>query len=311
MKRSPLLAVLSLLLASHAPAAELFITPETLNPSSTLELRFETPMVDKARVGSVEKDSPLVGDPAVAGEFKWTSTRSGQFRFTEPPRFATTYKFALREGLKDAAGKEVEVEEFDECKTEGFRLVNQWREYPYYGQIGIQQRVPRYLLQFSDTVVPSDAAEQMSFVSKAGVRVAAKARLATGKDFRRHGYVEYAPTWDELVAGVKPQPKPDEARPNALLIESREPLPLGESWTLLVPGSFANQGGKALWRRKNAWCGAMSSRWASCARWRSRISTSRIPSRSISTNRWRALRKRPGMTRISAGLSRSSRRLPD
>lgn len=245
MKRSPLLAVLSLLLASRAPAAELVITPETLNPSATLELRFETPMVDKARVGSVEKESPLIGDPAVTGEFKWTSTRSGQFRFTQPPAFATTYKFQLREGLKDAAGKDVEVEEFGESRTEGFRLVTQLREYPYYGQIGVQQRVPRYLLQFSDAVDPAAAVAQMSFMSKTGTRIAVKARPATGKDFRRRGYVEYAPTWAEQISGTKPQPKPDEERPNALIVESKEPLPFGESWTLLVPKTFANQGNKA------------------------------------------------------------------
>ncbi len=183
--------------------------------------------------------------PAGARRFKWTSTRSGQFRFTQPPAFATTYKFQLRAGLKDVSGKEVEAEKFDESKTEGFRLVTQLRDYPHsYGQTGIQQRVPRYLLQFSDAVDVSAAADQMTFISQAGTQVAVKARLATGKDFRRR-YVQYTPTWEELVSGVKIQPKPEDVRPNALIVESKEPLPVGKIWSLLVPKSFANQAKKA------------------------------------------------------------------
>src|SRR5262245_53621115 len=54
-------ALLSLLFASLAPAADLIFEGDTLNPKTTLELRFDTPMISKERVGSVEqKNLPLV-----------------------------------------------------------------------------------------------------------------------------------------------------------------------------------------------------------------------------------------------------------
>ncbi len=240
MKTSLFSALKCLLLASLAPAADLIVEPKVLTPKSTLELRFDTPMVDKSRVGTVEKNSPLVAKPDVEGEFKWTSSRSGQFHFVKPPTFGTKYHFALRAGLQDAAGKAVDAQEFDELETESFRSLVEWHDYPY-NYTGVQQRVPYYIIQFSDAVDSTEAAKQIYFTTPNGhEKITATARLATGKDFKHRYETEVAPTWEERTTGVKPILKDNEARPNAIVVQSTEPLPVGEKWTLVIPKTFGN-----------------------------------------------------------------------
>ncbi|MEI6534541.1 MAG: MG2 domain-containing protein, partial [Verrucomicrobiaceae bacterium] len=240
MKTSLFSALTCLFLASLAPAADLIVEPKVLTPKSTLELRFDTPMVDKSRVGTVEKNSPLVANPAVEGEFKWTSTRSGQFHFVKPLAFGAKFHFALRAGLQDAAGKAVEAEEFDELETEKFRSVVEWRDYPYNFK-GVQQRIPYYIIQFSDAVDATEAAKQIYFTTQKGhEKIPATARLATGKDFKHRHETEVAPTWEEQMAGVKPVLNDDEVRPNALVVQSKEPLSVGDNWTVVIPKTFGN-----------------------------------------------------------------------
>ena len=137
MKNCAVSALMGLLLASlaPAPAAELIFEGETLNPKTTLELRFDTPMIAKERVGTVERTNlPFVAKPTVEGEFKWTSTRSGQFNFTKAPTLGGSYEFSLKKGLKDAAGKPVPVEDWEAFPVEAFRVVDDYKEYPFgYG----------------------------------------------------------------------------------------------------------------------------------------------------------------------------------
>lgn len=242
-----LMTLLGLLtVASPVPAVELVIDNETLLPSSTLELRFDNAMVAKEKVGTVEKTPPLVGTPAIEGEFKWTSTRSGQFHFTKAPAIATTYSFTVRKGLKDAAGKPVAVEELGEYETEAFRVADDYKEYPYsFGDSA--RRTPFFILQFSDAVDAATAGRQFHFVSRFGTQpVPVKVRHATGKDFKRRYGMELVPTWEEQAKGVKPTVKDEETRPNALIVQSSEPLPPGVDWTLVMPADFTNAGGNAI-----------------------------------------------------------------
>jgi len=250
MKTSSVSALLSLslVLASLAPvtAVELKVDPDTLAPNSTLEMRFDSPMVGKELVGTVlTKDTPLVVNPPVEGEFKWTSTRGGQFHFKGVPALSTKYTFSLRAGLKDMAGEELEVEELGEYSTPDFTVSEYWRDYPYsYGDSA--QRVARFVLQFNDDVNPADAAKAFYFDTEAGgQRIAAKVRPAVGKDFRYQSYNKVQRTWNELATDARPKLVPDEARPNALVVESSAPLPEGRGWRLFAAPGFKNKGGSA------------------------------------------------------------------
>lgn len=249
MKTRAFVAALCALFAGFAPvpasAVELVIEPDTLSPSTTVELRFDTPMVGKDRVGSVEQASPLVAAPAVKGEFRWTSSRSGQFRFTQPPSFATSYKFALRPGMKDVEGTAVEATDLGEFATEGLKVADEWRSYPYYSGDSAQ-RTPFYILQFNDRVNPAEIAKQAYFVSKSSpTRVPATVRLATGKDFKKQYHAELVQTWDEQISGTKPKIGLTDTRPNAIVLETTTPLPIGQDWQLVLPATISNATGNA------------------------------------------------------------------
>ncbi|CAN5731196.1 alpha-2-macroglobulin [soil metagenome] len=243
MKIHSLPVLLCLLLASRVPAVELIVEPETLTPASTLELRFDNPMVDKKDVGTVAKESPLIAKPPVTGEFKWTSTRSGQFRFTQPPGFATTYEFTLREGIKDAGGVALPNEEAWDLSSEGLLVADESHEYAYSSG-NSAQRKPSYLLQFNDAINPAELTTNAYFSNPSiKDRLPVTVRPATGKDFKSRYQSDVIPTWDELTKGVKPKLSPEDVRPNAFVIESKEPLPVGDNWQLTVAAALPNASG--------------------------------------------------------------------
>ncbi len=233
MKRLSVPALMGFLFASLAPAAELVIEPKILNPKSTVELRFDQPMIAKDRVGSVDPAPPLAITPAVVGEFRWTSTRSGQFLFTQPIAMGTKYVFALREGLKDAAGKAIAADKLGEYETEKFATVADGGGTSRVG-VTSDQRVGRVLVQFNDAV-DLGATGEFYFQAKDGKdKFPVTVRVATGKDFggahnpQMHWRpLEAVPTWAERFAGKAPELKPGEPRPNAFVVETKQPLPVG------------------------------------------------------------------------------------
>ena len=243
-----LLAALSLAIPTQAQDAararpvadaELNIHPEELAPDSTIEVVFPAPMIAKEKIGSKEASSPLIAEPALAGEFQWVSTRSGHFLLTQAPKFGTEYVFSLRAGLRDLAGVELAPGELGTAASASFKVSDQAPRW-FYDEMA--RRVPKLLFEFNDAVNASEAARQVFFASeKPELRVAAKVRLATGADFSR--YNELDPTWAEEIAGVKPVLAPEAARLSALVIEPAEPLPVADDWALHLPATLTNASG--------------------------------------------------------------------
>lgn len=220
--------------------AEIDIQPQELAPDSSIEVRFPTPMVGKERVGTVEPVSPLAVQPELAGEFKWTSTRSGLYKLTQPPKFNATYGFKLKPGVKDAEGKSLSTEQLDEVNSAPFRIIDQ---YPKWFDKSDAARSPKFLFEFNDNVNPAEAAKAVFFnCAENKTRIPAKARHATGKDFEQHG-AEAQATWAEVVSGAKPSISPDGARLSALVIEPETPLPVGKGWTLDLSATLKNMPG--------------------------------------------------------------------
>ncbi|HEY1083697.1 MAG TPA: alpha-2-macroglobulin family protein [Prosthecobacter sp.] len=219
--------------------AELTIHPAELSPECTIEVVFPTPMVAKEKVGTVEAQSPLLVKPALSGEFQWVSTRSGQFRLTQAPKFSASYDFALRPGLQDAAGKGLSTEVLASVSSAQFRVVDQS---PKWFNDDEAQRKPKFLFEFNDNVNAADAAAHVSFVSETPpLTVPAVVRLATGKDFSR--YSEPHATWAEEIAKVKPVVSPEATRLSALVVEPKEPLPVAAKWKLVIKPSLPNAAG--------------------------------------------------------------------
>lgn len=220
--------------------AEIDIQPPELAPDSSIEIRFPTAMISKDSVGTVAATSPLEVTPALSGEFKWTSTRSGLYRLTQPPQFNATYHFRLRNGLKDLEGKSLSTAQLDETTSAPFRIIDQ---YPKWSDKSDASRMAKFLFEFNDSVNPGEAAKAIAYVStETKTRIPAKARHATGKDFDSYGADAQA-TWAEQVSGAKPSISDDGARLSAIMVEPETPLPVGKGWKLEVSNAMKNMSG--------------------------------------------------------------------
>jgi uncharacterized protein YfaS (alpha-2-macroglobulin family) len=219
--------------------AEITINPAELAPDSTIEVVFPTAMVAKDQIGKSAAVSPLVIAPDLTGTFEWTSTRSGQFHLTQAPKFACSYVFKLHAGLTDLAGKPLSAEKLDSVVSARFRIIDQ---HPRWFDDDAQNRSPRFLFEFNDSVVPTEAVKHIKFVSEASQQpVAAKIRHATGKDFTRMN-AEPQATWAEEISKVKPSVGDAAARLSAIIIEPETQLAIGK-WRLIIDPTLSNASG--------------------------------------------------------------------
>ena len=221
-----------------APGASLTINPKEFGPLSTIELKFGTSMIPKEKVGSVAEESPLSITPDLPGKFEWTSTRTGIYRLDQAPKFDSSYYFNLRKGLKDVDGKELPAGKLKDCMTEKFRIVEQ---HPRWFDDENLSRTQKFLFEFNDDVALETVASAFKFKCAEGKQVIdAKARLATGKDFKTY-YSDPHQTWNEQVAGVQPRLKPDDVRECAVVLEPVTPLNPGKDWVLDVVPTVVNK----------------------------------------------------------------------
>jgi alpha-2-macroglobulin len=219
--------------------ADLTINPAELAPESTIELVFPTAMVAKDQIGKNAASSPLIVLPELTGTFQWTSTRSGQFHLTQAPKFASSYEFKLRAGLTDLAGKPLAAERLDSVNSARFRIIDQ---HPRWFDDDAQNRSPRFLFEFNDSVVPAEVVKHIKFVSESSPQpVTAKVRHATGKDFTRMS-TEPQATWAEEISKAKPAVGDDAARLSAIIIEPETPLTIGK-WRLTIAQTLSNASG--------------------------------------------------------------------
>ena len=219
--------------------ADITISPEELAPESTIEVVFPTPMVEKDQIGKNAATSPLVVVPELTGTFEWTSTRSGQYHLTQAPKFASSYEFKLRSGLADLTGKPVAAEKLDSVNSARFRIIDQ---HPRWLDDSSQNRTPRFLFEFNDSVTPTEVVKHVKFVSESSPQpVAAKIRHATGKDFTRMGSEPQA-TWAEQISKVTPSLTDDAARLSAIIVEPEIPLAVGK-WRLSIAQTLSNTSG--------------------------------------------------------------------
>jgi uncharacterized protein YfaS (alpha-2-macroglobulin family) len=222
--------------------ASLNVSPAKLSPESTIELVFPTAMVGVDKLGQVEAESPLVAEPALAGVFEWTSSRSGLFRLTQVPRFGQKYEFRLRSGLRDRGGIEFSTEVLDTVSMAGFQILDQ--DPKWFRQTDVPRRRP-FVFQFNDQVNALDAAAHVSFRSVNPERViGVKVRHAVAEDFQL-AWSTLQPTWTERIGKVEAKLAPQEKRLSALVIEPEEPLPVAGQWELVIAGSLSNSSGQS------------------------------------------------------------------
>ncbi|MBL9115141.1 MAG: hypothetical protein JNJ83_09035 [Verrucomicrobiaceae bacterium] len=228
--------------AKKTLSAEMSVNPREFGPGATLEVRFPTPIIPESAVGSFAQQSPIIVVPPLAGKFEWTSTRSGIYRLEEAPKFHSSYRFELREGVVDTEGTSYRAEKLKDVNTERFRIVEQYPK--WYSKDNIS-RTPSFLLEFNDNVQPDVVKGSMAFKCEENkARIQANVRLATGADFKRY-YTDPQKTWEEQVAKKPVALAPDAIRASAIIVQPAEPLPPGKDWILDIATTITNASGSS------------------------------------------------------------------
>ncbi|MBM3880631.1 MAG: hypothetical protein FJ387_13090 [Verrucomicrobia bacterium] len=236
---------------NRSEGVHLLLNTATLEPTTTFELRFETPMVTADQVGQIGGASPLRIAPPLPGQWTWLSQRSGVFTPSEPPAMATTYRFTLRSDLRGAGGERVRAALDRTLRTPALEVQSHTHSF-FYGTNA--PLLPIIRLEFNAAVRVEDARRFLEFRSRNAGMV--RAQVAT---VQREPYMDYPLglggwnlkpplTWHQRfnardvdpqaptapAAGVPPVPGAAMALPNVIEVKPERPLPVGADWKLRV-----------------------------------------------------------------------------
>jgi uncharacterized protein YfaS (alpha-2-macroglobulin family) len=234
-------------------SVQLILSTPQLEPTTTFEFRFPEPMVDGGSVGQSAEPPPIVVTPPVKGRFTWLSPRSGVFTPEEAFALGTTYRLALREGLKNAGGlafggaldTTVATPRFG---VKGFAPVG-------YVNAADASAQPAFNLLFNADVRAADVASAFRFVNKAGVTVPARVVQAMALFHPEHRMPAQRSddrsllTWAARFEASRQPPAPgvtppeDVSRDNQLFVTPERALPAGEDWRLVAQAGLKSSDG--------------------------------------------------------------------
>ena len=228
---------------------QLILSSDTLAPSTTFELRFDEPVVEPGAVGQPADRCPLLIEPPLQGRFVWLSRRSGVFTPLEPTALGTVYRFTLRRGLKDDAGRRLEARLHRTLRTPEFAVEHGWLGFSAENV----PTSPEIKLNFNADVHPDAAQAYLEFRNRAGQRIPARAVHATGED---HFYLNqwypgdvmmpwrsrFTPAFPSVPPSLSPVAFNESNQKtnldlHRLIVTPQRPLPVGSGWKLVVaPG---------------------------------------------------------------------------
>lgn len=247
---------LSLLLAATPVLAEpaLHIDTENFLPATTFKLSFDKPVVSDDQVGKTLANTILKVEPPVKGDLKWTENNVAEFVRSSVPAIDTEHQFSIRTGHKHLDGTDIPAVKLRKLSTSPFLY-----QYGYWrGTV----REPNYFIRFNDAVEPAAAGSKLHFVNKEGTTVAARVRRGNYSDLSTRRAL--GPTWEESFSGWK---LPDingvtdveKEIVTALTASPVHPLPVGESWRLVIGKDLKNQAGTAGIRKPiERWIGTVT-----------------------------------------------------
>ncbi len=243
-ERMAVLVTLALVLATgcgRPPAEErgvrLMLAGDTLEPTTTLEFRFEEPVIESAKVGVVEDPSPLKIAPSWPGEWTWLSRRSGVFTPTEPPALGNEYQLSL-------AWKSARLERPVRTPPFGFGA-----QLPYWFDTNNVSVTPRLNLAFNADVLAEEVGGFLIFLDDTGRRIPGVVRQARpGEGDGLWMPDGFQATWRQRFARAqgggrlrRAMPRSevnDSSRPeflsHGLIVSPASPLPEGSGWRLQV-----------------------------------------------------------------------------
>ena len=240
---------------------ELLTVAEFLQPTSTFEFRFATPVVSREDVGTVASNPPIRIDPAVAGAFTWLSQRSGVFVPTAPPPLGAGLVVTIRPDFRDLNGKPI---------GQAFRAVLKTPPYGITSVVAPQEDevTPRPEVRLAFNLDTALDPTRFRFVSAGGHESVAKVRYATEEDYfdvpvenldwnRRWtaptGPRTGEPTEEETQnpsSGEATEAKPPfaeatEGKPlmDRMIVTPEAPLTAGEDWHLEIAAGLKSVSG--------------------------------------------------------------------
>ena len=250
-------ATLTAARAAPSKSVEWLVDGDTLEPSTTIEVRFDRDMVDQEEVGTAAKPA-LAVTPALPGTFTWLSRRSGVYVPSQVPEMDKSFTFTLDPGLKDARNEPVKSSFRATLKTPPFDfvdLIDADRENENTSPVPNQQ------LAFNRNVQLDGAAEFFRYIADDGKTVAAEVSYIRAFKYFNIGRGEgdWEQRWN--LSRVASPPAASDAEDvadngddgddkdyhpvkNRLFVKPASPLTPGPLWRLeIIPGLKSLTGG--------------------------------------------------------------------
>ena len=226
--------------APAADQAEIVVPKEPLGGATALEVRFPSPMIGAGQVGQqVEIASVLEIKPALAGTFRWQSTRSGMLQTEGVLPLGTAWKISLKKGLKSAGGAAVEA---PPVTAPGADFVVRETTPKWFSPASETTRQPQIALYFNDAVNAAAVAKMGYFINKEGVRVEAAAYTPNVAELGKNPPL--LGTWEEQA--VENRELALEAfAVSVVKVKPVKPLPAGTDWHYKLEPGVPNAAGKA------------------------------------------------------------------
>lgn len=241
------LAFPALLMAASA-APRLVVSTPSLAPESTIDLVFDSPVIETAAIGSMVEGRLLDISPPLPGKLRWKAQNIAAWVPDEMPKISTSYTFSLNSGSKHLDGTPIPPGKIATIESERFRMVdcdavgNTWSS-DYSASAG------SWLVVFNDAVDPAAASAFIAFEAAGGKRVAAILERPALKDAGYRGRAQRP--WN--ARGRAEEPDPSSPATHVLLVRPASPLPAAKGWRLSIGKGLPHEGGGARLAEDSPW----------------------------------------------------------
>ncbi|MGA7130085.1 MAG: MG2 domain-containing protein [Chthoniobacterales bacterium] len=230
---------------------ELLTDAEFLQPTSTFEFRFATPVVGRDEVGTVAGTPPINIEPAISGTFTWLSQRSGVFVPTAPPPLGTEFTVTIRPDFRDLNGNPAGQTFRGVLKTPPYGITLAFAPQKTTSAEApngeVHEAKPPITLAFNlETALDPS---RFRFVSAAGEEIAGDVRYATGSDYLNIPAtdLDWNRWWNERAAAQTGElTEEDQKKPlrDRMIVTPVDPLEGGQEWKLEIAAGLKSLSGE-------------------------------------------------------------------
>jgi uncharacterized protein YfaS (alpha-2-macroglobulin family) len=202
---------------------------DELRPFTTLTVTFPTEMVGADLIDVENAESPIAIWPPLDAEFMWSTQSEGYLTIKGPIIPGQTYRFRLKEGLKDAGGADLQVSQWGaEMVSPELAIVQE-----SYGERSRLNARPQVPLEFNYPVRLDNAAQGVWFQNR-----------ATRERFPAEVLLNIPE--GETEGAVEEGTLKDEEKIYEIRVRPRDPLPVGAFYDLVADGVVDAYAGRGL-----------------------------------------------------------------